>query len=458
MSLMNIGLSGIQASQVGMNVTAQNVANINTPGYSRQQVHLSAVGSTSMSMKDAGNGVSVSSIRRVTDQYQTNQIFRAGSMLGATSTSAQQLKRLETLLSGDSMDLSQGFDSFFSALNGASVSPYSSAYRSQIISEAEALSNRFNQLSSSLDGQYNDLSQQRSSAVSQANSLLGNISKLNEEIRKGEATGANTSALQDERDVLIAELSEIVDVRITDAGDGTLNIALPNGQPLVMGNQVAQFSLESDPNNPRGDVLSLSFNDQNFPLDDDIGGKLGALAEYEKDVLIPTQAAINDIASEFAQAFNDQLAQGFDLNGEPGKPLFVFDPDNPAATMSINPDFKPEDLALSGDGTPGNTDNLMKLIEIKDQEFDIGHLGSQTLGSAFNSLLGDIAVKSRQAQSDHDAASNIYLQATIEKSATSGVNLDEEAVSLMMYQQAYQANLQVINASNQVFASIMQLF
>ena len=458
MSLMNIGLSGIQASQVGMNVTAQNVANINTPGYSRQQVHLSAVGSTSMSMKDAGNGVSVSAIRRVTDQYQTNQIFRAGSMLGATSTSAQQLKRLETLLSGDSMNLSQGFDSFFSALNGASVSPYSSAYRQQIISEAEALSNRFNQLSSSLDGQYSDLNQQRSSAVASANSLLSNISKLNDEIRKGNVTGANTAALEDERDVLIAQLSEIVDVRITDAGDGTLNIALPNGQPLVMGSQVAQFSLEPDPNNPRSDVLSLSFNDQSFPLDDDIGGKLGALAEYERDVLIPTQEVVNDIALEFAQAFNDQLAQGFDLNGEPGKPLFVFDPENPAATLSINPDFKPEDLALSADGTPGDTGNLLKLIEIKDQEFEIGHLGSQTLGSAFNSLLGDIAVKSRQAQSDHDAASNIYLQATIEKSSTSGVNLDEEAVNLMMYQQAYQANLQVINASNQVFAAVMQLF
>lgn len=458
MSLMNIGLSGLQASQVGMNVTAQNVANINTPGYSRQQVHLSAVGSTSMSMKDAGNGVSVSAIRRVTDQYQTNQIFRAGSMLGAASTSAQQLKRLETLLSGDSMDLSQGFDSFFSALNNASVTPFEPVYRQQIISEADALSNRFNQLSSSLDGQYSDLSQQRSSAVSQANSVLSNIGQLNEEIRKGEATGANVSALQDERDVLIAELSEIADIRITDAGDGTLNIALPNGQPLVMGNQVAQLGLESDPNNPRSDVLSLELNGQNFPIDDDMGGKLGALAEYEKDVLIPTQGAIDDIALEFAQAFNTQLEQGYDLNGNPGKPLFVFDPDNPASTLSINPNFKPEDLALSGDGTPGNSDNLLKLIESKDQEFDIGDLGSQTLGSAFNALLGDIAVKSRQAQSDHDAASNIYQQATIEKSSTSGVNLDEEAVSLMNYQQTYQANLQVINASNQVFASIMQLF
>ncbi|MGF1702758.1 flagellar hook-associated protein FlgK [Photobacterium makurazakiensis] len=458
MSLMNIGLSGIQASQIGMSVTAQNVANINTPGYSRQQVQLAAVGSTSMSMKDAGNGVSVSAIRRVTDQYQTNQIFRAGSMLGEASTSAQQLKRLETLLSGDSMDLSQGFDSFFSALNGSSVSPYSSAHRQQIVSEAEALSNRFNQLSSSLDGQYDDLSQQRSSAANSANSLLSNIGKLNEEIRKGSATGANTAALEDERDVLLSQLSEIVDVRITDAGDGTLNVALPNGQPLVMGSQIAQFSVDSDPDNPRSDILSLSLNGQNFPLDDDIGGKLGALAEYERDVLVPTQEAINDIALEFAQAFNDQLAEGFDLNGEPGKPLFVFDPENPAATLSINPDFKPEDLALSADGTPGDTGNLLKLIDIKDQEFEIGHLGSQTLGGAFNSLLGDIAVKSRQAQSDHDAASNIYLQATIEKSSTSGVNLDEEAVSLMMYQQAYQANMQIINTANQVFASVMQLF
>ncbi|WP_047045938.1 flagellar hook-associated protein FlgK [Vibrio mexicanus] len=456
MSLMNIGLSGVTASQVGMNVTAQNVANINTPGYSRQQAVFGTVGPQSMG--DAGNGVSVNSIRRITDDYQTNQLFRASSLIGSTSTSAQQLVRLETLLAADSMDIDQGFNSFFSALNGSSPTPYSSANRTQIISEAEALANRFNQLSNSLDGQYSDLNQQRTSAVAQANSLLTNISQLNEEIRKGEATGANTSALQDERDVLITQLSEIVEVRTTDAGDGTIELSLPNGQPLISGNQTAQFGVETDPNNPQSTVLTLSFNGQDFPLTGDIGGALGALDDYEYDVLKPAMEVINDIAYEFATAFNDQLSQGFDLNGEPGKPLFIFDPDNPASTLSIDPDFKPEDLALSEDGTAGCNGNLLKLIEIQDQEFEIGHLGSQTLGGAYTSLVGDIAVKSRQAQSDYQAAGNIYVQATVEKSGTSGVNMDEEAVNLMKYQQAYQANLQVINAANQTFASVMQLF
>ncbi|CAM4276779.1 flagellar hook-associated protein FlgK [Vibrio agarivorans] len=456
MSLMNIGLSGVTASQMGMNVTAQNVANINTPGYSRQQAVFGTVGPKGMG--EAGNGVSVNSIRRITDQYQTNQLFRASSMIGSTSTSAQQLQRLENLLSADSMDLDQGFNSFFSAMNGASVSPYGSAHRMQIISEAEALANRFNQLSSSLDGQYSDLNEQRSSAVSQANSLLNNINKLNEEIRKGEANGANTSALQDERDVLITELSEIVEVRVTDAGDGTLDLSLPNGQPLLSGNQVAQFGLQTDPNNPQSKVLSLSFNGQDFPIGSDIGGKLGALDDYEHDVLKPSMEVINDIALEFATAFNDQLAEGFDLEGNAGKPLFTFDPGNPAATLSIDPDFRPEDLALSGDGTPGDNGNLLKLIEIQEREFDIGHLGTQTLGGAFSSLVGDVAVKSRQAQSDYQAAGNIYVQATVEKSGTSGVNMDEEAVNLMKYQQAYQANLQVISTANQTFASVMQLF
>ncbi|MGF1721809.1 flagellar hook-associated protein FlgK [Vibrio kyushuensis] len=456
MSLMNIGLSGVQASQIGMNVTSQNVANINTVGYSRQQAVFGAVGA--MGLNDAGNGVSVTSIRRVTDQYQTNQMFRASSMLGQTSTAHQQLQRLETLLSADSMNLDQGFNNFFSSLNGASVSPYSSANRQQVISEAEALANRMNQLSSSVDGQFSDLNQQRTSAVAHGNSLLSNISKLNEEIRKGEVSGENTAALRDERDVLINELSEVVEIRITDPGDGTLELALPNGQPLISGNQTAQFAVSADPNNPQSQILSLSFNGQDFPIGSDIGGKLGALDAYEKDVLIPSQEIINDIALEFATAFNDQLGQGFDLNGNAGKALFVFDPDNPASTLKIDPDFKPEDLALSDDGKPGSNGNLLKLIEIKDQEFDIVHLGSQTLGGAYTSMLGDIAVKTRQAQSDHHAASNIYVQATIEKSGTSGVNLDEEAVSLMKYQQAYQANLQVINAANQTFASVMQLF
>ncbi|MEZ8825376.1 flagellar hook-associated protein FlgK [Vibrio amylolyticus] len=439
MSLMKIGFSGVQVSEIEMNVMSQNVKNINTAGYSRHQAVFG------VDMNDAGNGVKVTSLHRIADQYRINQLYRASSMLGQTLTSYRQLQRLEMLLSADSMNLDQGFNKFFSSLiSGDSASPGSLANRLQMISEAEALANLMNQLSSSVDGQFTDLNQQRMTTVAHCNSLLDNISKLNEKIRKGEVSGENTASL---RDVLINELSKVVEVRITDPGDGTLELALPNGEPLINGNQTEQFVVSADLSYPQNQILLLSFNGQNFRVNSQIGGRLGA---YERDVLASFQESINDIALEFATAFNDQLGQDFDQNGIAGKPLFVFDPANPAASMSIDPDFKPEDLALSGDGTLGDNGNLLK--------FDIAHLGLQTFGRTYTSMLGDIAMETRQAESDHAAASDIYVQATIEKLGTSGVNLDEEAVSLMKYQQAHQVNLQVINTANKTFAAVMQLF
>ena len=153
MDMINIGYSGASTAQVELNVTAQNTANTMTTGYTRQVAEISTIGASGGSPNSAGNGVQVDSIRRVSNQYQVNQVWYAASDYGYYSTQQGYLTQLEAVLSDDNSSLSGGFDNFFAALNEATTSPDDSALREQVISEAGALSLRIDNTLDYIDSQ-----------------------------------------------------------------------------------------------------------------------------------------------------------------------------------------------------------------------------------------------------------------------------------------------------------------
>lgn len=210
MSLVNIALSGLNANRVALDVTAQNVANINTPGYSRQEALMASVNGAKHDRLNAGNGVQVTSIRRVTDMFLVKQTWSTASISSYASGYNDSLSQLENTLKADGFDLSAGFDSLFAALHSATTKPESVSLRQQITSEAEAISRRFNTLTQTLQHQHKDLNDQRNAAVAQANSLLVNIAEVNQKITEANGVGGNPSQLLDTRDKLIGELVKLL--------------------------------------------------------------------------------------------------------------------------------------------------------------------------------------------------------------------------------------------------------
>lgn len=457
MNLTNIALTGLNANRVALDVTAQNVANVNTPGYSRQQAMMASVGGGKYDSLSAGMGVEVTSIRRVTDQFLVKQTWSTGSEASYASRYTTNMSQLENTLGADGFSLSAGLDNLFAALHDASTKPESTPLRQQIINEAEALSRRFNTLTESLYNQHQDMSDQRSAAVSQVNSLLGNIAGINQQIVELQGTGGNPAQLLDSRDALVGELSKMVEVKTTDQANGSMQISLSNGQPLVMGAEYGTLQAI-----PHGDDAYLAdmqvvFGNQSFAIPGDMGGELGALNDYQTQMLKPYMTAVDDMAQSMAQTFNGQLATGQDLNGNPGAALFSFDADNPAASLTLT-DISAAQLALSGDGNPGNSDNLQALIAIANQPFTISGYGTQTLNDAFTSMVGEVAIKARQAESDAQAKTSMNEQAVAKRDNVSAVNSDEEAANLMTFANAHNANMKVISTANQLFDTVLQLF
>ena len=439
MSLLNIGASGLNAAQIALNLTAQNIANVNTIGYSRQEAMMGSL--SGFGRLDNGAGVEVTGVRRVTDDYLVTQHWRSRSATGSSYAFHQYINTTEQLLGSESMNIAKGLDSFFASLSAALDSPDTPAQRSQIVRSAGALALRFTPLDESMVTQATQIDDQLTRTVSQVNSYLTQLAELNVQIGDQTAKAVNTAALEDSREQVVRELSTYMEVRVNRQSDGSFALSLPQGQPLVLGSSSSTLTLA-------GDKLSLAFGGQTCDVPKLHGGSLAGVMDYRATVLRPLRSELDQIAKKLADDFNAKQATGLDLNGAAGKPLFSYDPLNPSGSLRVAAGFSGSDLAFAqAGGGKGDNRNLQDLLTIKDSQYN-----------AFSALLGKMAVQSGQAKATMQADANMEKQMAAKLSSVSGVNTDEEGVKIMAYTKAYQANAKVISTSEQLFNSILNMF
>ncbi|UPQ83013.1 flagellar hook-associated protein FlgK [Pseudomonas knackmussii] len=452
--LGQIGYSGVRASQIALSATGQNIANVNTPGFSRLAPDLHSLGGqTSVSI---GGGVQVSSIRRLSNDFQNQQLWRASTDKNYFNTNQQYLTALEGLIDSEGSSVSVGLDNFFAALSEASSTPESIALRQQIIGEAKQLAQRFNGLNSNIGIQLNALQGQRVAMTSEINGLSGNIAELNAQIREMESSGRDTATLRDYRENLVKDLSQYAGIRVQEAPDGTLSVSLANGQPLVAGATAGQLKVNE---NLAGEQeMTLVFAKTTFPLTQQgLGGSLGSLYDMEYGALRPAQQDLHDMAKALSERVNDTLAGGTDLNGNTGQALFVHNPGSTSGMLEVKALAAAELAFSSVAGEVGNNKTLLQLLDLKSQGINVAG-NTVPLNDAYAGLVGRVASASRQNQADLSAATTVAEQAQAQRDSVSAVNLDEEAVNLMAYEQAYQANMKVISTSNDLFNAVLAMF
>lgn len=443
MSMLNNALSGLNASQIALNVVSNNVANSNVSGYTRQQSVNSSLISNSNNALASGLGVEVSSINRITDDYLNSNLWRSNSSYGYNQAYSDRITVTEQLVANENLSVAQGLDALFNAFNSASTEPSSIAPRQLIISSAEALTQKFNTLAANLDTQRVQIEEQVDGMLGMANIQFNEIATLNQKIVDGTAQGGNISALLDQRDETVQSLSKIMDVEVARMKDGSYTISMTGGQPLVLGSSSAELTRV-------GSNYQVNLAGQAFSFSGDIGGEMGGILSYQSEVLDSTEASLNQQAKAFADDINNQLAAGQDINtpAGTGAPIFSYNPLDPASSLSISTAFQPEDLALGDIGAgPGDNTNLSQIIALKDTHYD-----------AYNSMVGSLGIQSGQAKAEAQASKSIAADALAQRDSVSGVNLDEEARSLIKYQESYLANAKVVSASQQLFTTLLSMF
>jgi flagellar hook-associated protein 1 FlgK len=454
MSILNNALSGALASQLALSASSQNIANLQTKGYTRQSALLSAV-APAAGANQAGNGVRVTSLLRFSDNYKTQQLWRTNSELGARQQAQPYLTQLEQVMGDDESSLSSGIDNFFSALNAvAGVDPTSTPLRQQVVTAGSLLAQRFNSMNNVFNTQLQSIRQQRSAIIDSANSSIAAIAKLNAQIANANATGNNASSLVDARDQAIDSLASQMALEVSDQPDGTRNVSLKTGQSLVLGSVAGKLSVTG----AADQAFSLSFAGTSFDLDPArAGGQLGGLSTYADETLLPLQQGVAEMAKQLADKINTQLGDGYAIDGSAGKPMFVYNPGSTSNMLQVADGFQTADLAFSSDRNPGDTGNLQKLVAIKNQGITMPGLGTVLIGDADTQLVGKLAVDSQQNQGALGTAQTMRDQADANWQSTSGVNQDEEAVNLVEYQNMYQANMKVMSVANALFDATLAM-
>ena len=323
---LGIGTTALSALQRAISTTGQNIANVNTDGYSRQSVSLSARPAQDIGAGYLGSGVQVTSIDRAYNQFLANDVQQRTASSGYYSLYANAAERVDSMLGDPSTSIAQAMDSFFASAEAVANSPTSLPERQVMLSNAETLVQRFDYIVSRIDDVTKEMNSQINSAVSEINQLAGGIATLNNEIAKvsGGSTGLPNDLL-DQRDALLVQLSSLVDTKTLAQDDGSLNVFIGRGQPLVTGSVAETLATQTDPELGSTSLVTLSaFVAGSSDVSDFLtGGKLGAALTVTDEVVNPTRRELNLLAVGFAETVNAIQEAGDDLQGVDGVALFT---------------------------------------------------------------------------------------------------------------------------------------
>ncbi|MGH8147079.1 MAG: flagellar hook-associated protein FlgK [Rhodanobacteraceae bacterium] len=317
--LLGTGISGLLASRVALDTTSHNIANVNTPGYSRQTAEFATREPQREGNYYIGQGVDVIGVQRSYSQYLTTALWNQNSSLQRATTFGGLTDSLNNLLGG-SNNVQTALDGFYSSIQDAANDPTSAPTRQALLGKATSLVSTFHTLDQQLGQQSSQLNQRIVDGVSSINSLAQSIASLNQQIESKSAGGTSPNDLLDRRDQLVQQLSAQVGITTSTQGN-SVNVFTGNGQTLVNGSSALALKTVADPYDAtRTDVVASTGANLDNQLQ---GGSLGGLLNYRSSVLDPTRNQLGRVAVAFASAINAQHHQGMDLNGQLGSDMFT---------------------------------------------------------------------------------------------------------------------------------------
>jgi flagellar hook-associated protein 1 FlgK len=476
--LLDIAKSALFTQRMALDVTGENISNVNTPGYSRQTALLQTRTPILSSGFPMGNGVEVGSVRRVYDDFLQRQIRLENGRYGEASTSYSSMKRVEQLFSEFGTDgLGSSVSDFFNAWQDLSLNPGGEAERQTLLVRSEALVDRFHQTATYLDQVRLEADRSLQGVTAEVNQLTNGIATLNQQINELEAMGGEANEQRDSRDSLVRDLASKVGITYLEQGDGTVTVSLAAGPNLVNGNSAATLSLQPNVADPQvHDVLytpagSASSTDITSILASSGGELAGTIST--RDTLVPkVMAGLDEMAYTLATQVNTIHSSGYGLNGSTALPFFT-PPTAPVPPATFTAGYSgiggisvaitsTADIAAAQSdptavgGGKGDNRNALALGDLRNTQFAMAG-GVSTIEGYYALLANDVGMTVQglnQAQTQSQTLGN-QLEAL--RQAGSGVSLDEEFANLLKYQKAFEGAAKLINASTEMLDTVLNM-
>ena len=444
-SSLSMAARSLEAQRAGLDTAGQNIANLNTPGYARRRLGLAEV-------VNGTGGVEVTGVRSVRDVVLDARLravipdeAREGAIAGA-------LALAETAIGAPGQGLDGRLAAFFDAVSALSVDPTSAAARDGVALQGRQLAASFNSTARGLADTARLADVGVRNGVSELNALTAEIAQLNAAITA--AGGADLAALRDRQQLAVESLSKLTSVAVLTRADGGVDVTIPSGRPLVIGDTSYAITLGSAPvtGNAR---LTLG----NVDITTEVtSGKIGGLT-YTRDTLIPGyQARLDDLAFGVAQQVNTLHQSGFDLNGNAGVAFFT----PPAAVagaaagLAVNPALtgNPSLVVASQTGAPGDNQIARQIAALRDQPVLFG--GTATVTEGWGQLAHRVGADLDGARAQQLSKRGVADEVARLRDQVSGVSLDEEAASMIKFQRGYEANAKYFAAVDEMILTLMR--
>lgn len=454
---LNIARRAIWANQMGLDVASHNIANVNTPGYSRQRVNMEAALPMQIVQGQLGTGVDANSVQRIRSQLLDVQFRMTNHSLGQSQVQENLLYQLETVIQEPAENsLGNLISDFFSEFSNLGSEPENTTNRNVLIQKSSALADAFQNKYQRLTEMQKSLRSDIQSNVDQINELSRSIADLNRKIVIGESAGGQANDLRDQRDLLMDKLSELVDIRYSEDSRGNMTISA-QGQALVSDSQFRELSVETSSDTKIVTVsikgsTNLSLNIQS--------GKLGGLVTTHNQKIPRVIDNLNKMAENLIEEVNRIHQSGVGLpTGDPPVSAtglnFFSGTDAASINVAAEVSENAANIAASLDGSPGNGDVAFAIANLRNKK--MFGTRTQTLDEYYNSMVADLGTDIQVARNNRQNQDLLKTQIQNQREAESGVSLDEEMTNLIKHQRSLEAAARVIGVVDDILQTVINM-
>lgn len=471
--ILEIGKQGLDANRQGLQTSSNNVANANTPGYSRQRAVL-ATNEQPLQGQTRLPGVNVKATVRVHDKFVQNQIIDEFHLLGAAKLRTEGMRRVEGAVHNEAFRVNDLLNGFFNDLRQLSANPEVNALRSNVIFSAQEAANGFRSLSNNLVAVRDDMDSQISVAVERVNTLAQEVADLNGKIAFYEGKGEPPLELLDRRDTAVREIAQKLGFQDFVDNRDRVNLTAGGVGVLVNGTTFSELVVMRTPENGAKAAGSYDiFVKDGQGLRAATGylkdGEIGGMIHVRDKVINPTLKHLDSVAFQFADNVNLLHSQGVGGDGLTGRNLFDISAtaEGAAQKIAVTSEIRNNSSAIAVGAvpnSPGDNRVALALADLQnltlisdDPTSDTPGPDRQTLNESLTGLVGKVGVQTEHEDRLFRHQEAVVSQLENYRQSISGVNLDEEAVSMMQYQSAFNASAKAMKVGDELLNTILSL-
>lgn len=466
LNALNAGKTSLLTNQKSIEIVGNNIANVNTDGYSRQRAELMQIPAVNFSGFFIGQGVTVSDVSRDYSLFISRQLQDKSIEYGEETGKSNSLAELERIFNVGEDNLAGQINDFFDAWQELTANPSGQVERDVVMQRGRLLGEAFANITNELDTVTQNMNTEIVAEVETLNEKIAELARLNDRISLVEISGQTANSARDQRDLLIKDLSETLGVKTYTDNRGMLNVQLPGGMPLVQGNIASTITTVSN-----GTDINLQLQVAGSTLDiplENLGGKMKGMFEIRDVFIGGLRNDLNTLARDLTDAVNTEHRAGYGSDGVRNRDFFI-----DMATLTIPPDVPSRNVKLwitdasqvaaagnpplvpGGPAAPGDNKNALRIAAL-EVTHNVG-LTNDTFDNFFSKMVATVGIEAARNELALSGAKDATIQLQNLRDGYSGVSLEEEMIDLIQYQRGFESSAKFLATVDEMMTALLQL-